>query len=62
VKVSVQRKDLEELNKKNRENRGSGGLVGIGGVGDTDIREGDKVEGTCFCPGGKLSIKGAKNV
>ncbi len=35
-------------------------MVGIGGVGGINSREGDKVEGTFFCPGGNLRKKGLK--
>ncbi len=36
--------------------------MGIGGLGDNNNREGDKKEGTYFCPSGELSKKGANKV
>ena len=62
MKVLVQTKNLERLETTNRGHRGAGGLVGIGGLGDNNNREGDKVEGTYFCPSGELCEKGAKKV
>ncbi len=58
----MQTMDLERLETTIRDHRGPGGLVGIEGLGDNNNREGDKVEGTYFCPSGKLSEKGAKKV